>query len=320
MLVHGLGVAGQGLAPSWELFVVAAMAAGAGAGSLDGGANGLVLDVFREGRGRVMNLLHVMFSAGALAAPVTVGALVEAGVPWETLVVATGGLVCLLAVAYWLVPMPSGRRTPRTANGRRRRATDERGRQARAAPAGRAAAPARHRDRDVRRLGGRRLELARPLPGAGARSPPPPSRCPCTGVASPSAGSSRRPSRIGSITCGSRSPARSRWASWSASPCSRRSLPLSIVAFALAGVASGPVFPMIVAIGGERYPERSAAVGGSLTGMAILGSVVYPPAMGFMSVTIGLTAAMLGNVVLAFIATASLVAFGRATRPAGIAK
>ena len=27
------------------------------------------------------------------------------------------------------------------------------------------------------------------------------------------------------------------------------------------GVASGPVFPMTVAIGGERYPDRSASVG-----------------------------------------------------------
>jgi fucose permease len=91
------------------------------------------------------------------------------------------------------------------------------------------------------------------------------------------------------------------------------SLPLSIAAFALAGVASGPVFPMIVALGGERYPERSAAVGGSLTGMAVVGSTIYPPAMGFLSVTVGLTAAMLGNVLLAIASAVALVAFGRTT-------
>jgi len=39
------------------------------------------------------------------------------------------------------------------------------------------------------------------------------------------------------------------------------SLPLSIAGFALAGVASGPVFPMIVAIGGDRYPDRSRPSG-----------------------------------------------------------
>ena len=92
------------------------------------------------------------------------------------------------------------------------------------------------------------------------------------------------------------------------------SLPLSIAAFAAAGVASGPVFPMIVAIGGERYPERSAAVGGSLAGMAVIGSTIYPPAMGFLSVTVGLTVAMLGNALLALACVLALVAFGRVTR------
>ena len=89
VLIHGLGIAGLGLAPSWGTFVAAAMVAALGAGCLDGGSNGLVLDVYREGRGRAMNLLHVSFSAGALAAPLIVGRLVEGGVPWQS--VAIGG-------------------------------------------------------------------------------------------------------------------------------------------------------------------------------------------------------------------------------------
>ena len=92
------------------------------------------------------------------------------------------------------------------------------------------------------------------------------------------------------------------------------SLPLSILAFAAAGVASGPVFPMIQALGGERHPERSAAVGGTLTGMAVVGSTLYPPAMGLLSVTAGLTIAMFGTVVLAFCCAAALVASGRRAR------
>jgi hypothetical protein len=71
---------------------------------------------------------------------------------------------------------------------------------------------------------------------------------------------------------------------------------------------------MIVALGGERHPERSAAVGASLTGFGIAGSVVYPPAMGLLSVTVGLTVAMLGNVILALGAAAALIAYGRSTR------
>jgi fucose permease len=94
------------------------------------------------------------------------------------------------------------------------------------------------------------------------------------------------------------------------------SLPVSIAVFALAGVASGPIFPMIVALGGERFPDRSAAVGGALTGMGIVGTTLYPPAMGFLSVSIGLSAAMLGNAVLALACAGALVAFGAERRSA----
>lgn len=304
VLAHGLGVVSQGLAPTWEVFVVAAMAAGLGAGSLDGGANGLVLDVFREGRGRVMNLLHLMFSAGALAAPITVGTLVESGVPWQSVVIGTGSIVCLLAVAYVLVPMPSGRQDAASVVGR------PASRPLLAGPLlllGIAIAAYVGSEIGVSNWLVRFLEpaplttatLALSLYWAGLAA----------GRLISSAISDRfdhlRFTIVSTIAMGI----------FVAIAVLAPSLELSIVAFALAGVASGPVFPMIVAIGGERYPERSAVVGGSLTGMAIFGSVIYPPAMGFMSVTIGLTAAMMGNVILALIAVAALVAFGRATRP-----
>ena len=106
------------------------------------------------------------------------------------------------------------------------------------------------------------------------------------------------------------------------------SLPLSIALFALVGVASGPIFPMIVAIGGERYADRSAAVGGVLTGFGVVGGTIYPPLMGVLSVTVGLTVAMVGSAVLGLACAGALIAFesthpgltrrpvlGRARRP-----
>jgi fucose permease len=309
MLVHGLGIAGLGLAPTWTAFMVAAMAAGAGAGCLDGGANGLVLDVYREGRGRAMNLLHLSFSVGALAAPLTVGVLVESGVPWQTVTIATGAVVSLLAVAYAIVPMPSGRRWAEGAD---------------------TPLPAASAGHGYRRL------LAGPLLLLGIAI--------ATYVASEVGVSSwlvrfLEPAPLTTATLA----LSLYWAGLAvgrlvSSAIADRfdhlrftiactlamgvlvtaavlvpMLPLSIAAFAAAGVASGPVFPMIVAIGGERYPERSAAVGGSLTGMAVIGSVVYPPTMGFLSVTVGLTVAMLGASLLAIASVLALVAFGRAT-------
>ena len=301
VLVHALGIAGLGLAPSWVMFVTTVLIAGAGAGCLDGGANGLVLDVYRDGRGRAMNLLHVSFSVGALSAPLVVGSLVAGGAAWQTVAISTGAAVCLLAIAYVVVPMPSGRRDTSA----------------------------------TRPVGGRRL-LAGPLLLLGIAI--------AAYVASEVGVSNWLVRFLETAPLTSATLALSLyWAGLTvgrlvASAIADRfdhlrftiacalgvavmlavailipDLPLSMAAFAVAGVASGPTFPMIVALGGERHPERSAAVGGALTGMAVVGSIVYPPAMGFLSVTAGLTFAMLGTVVLALACALALVAYRRAT-------
>jgi fucose permease len=307
-LAHGLGLAGLGLAPEWAVFVGAAMVAGAGAGCLDGGANGVVLDVYREGRGRAMNLLHLTFSVGALAAPLVFGALVAGGVPWQPLVVATGVAVWVLVPGYLLVPMPSGRKS-RVARG----TGHVPGPRLLSGPLlllGVAIAMYVAAEIGVSNWIVRFLEpapiqtatLALSLYWAGL----------AVGRLLSSAVADRFDHLRFTIAC------TTAMAALLVVAILIPSLPGSIVAFGIAGVASGPVFPMIVAIGGERYPERSAGVGGALTGMAVAGSTLYPPAMGFLSVTVGLTVAMLGTAVLGGAAALALVAFGRTAhrRPA----
>jgi fucose permease len=71
---------------------------------------------------------------------------------------------------------------------------------------------------------------------------------------------------------------------------------------------------MILAIGGERYPDRSAAVSGVLTGFGVVGGTIYPPLMGVLSVTVGLTVAMFGNVVLGLVCAGSLIVFALRVR------
>jgi MFS transporter, FHS family, glucose/mannose:H+ symporter len=309
VLVTGLGTASLGLAPTWEMFMLAALTLGAGAGCLDGGSNGLVLDVYRERRGRAMNLLHVSFSVGALAAPLIVGRLVDGGVPWQTVTIGTGVVVALLAAAYLVVPMPSGRRTA-TAAGTGPAAVPE-GRDGRTLLAGPllllgiaiatyVASELGVSNWIVRFLATAPLTtatLALSLYWAGLT----------VGRLVSSAIADRFDHLRFTIACTLAT------AALIAVAVLVPALPLSIAAFAAAGVASGPVFPMIVAIGGDRYPERSAAVGGSLAGMAVIGSTIYPPAMGFMSVSVGMTAAMLGNTLLGLASVLALVAFGRLT-------
>jgi hypothetical protein len=48
-----------------------------------------------------------------------------------------------------------------------------------------------------------------------------------------------------------------------------------------------------------------------LAGAAVVGSIVYPPVMGFLSVTVGLKVAMLGTVVLGLACASALVLVGR---------
>ena len=311
VLIHGVGVASLGLAPSWTVFVFAALIAGLGAGCLDGGSNGLVLDVYREGRGRAMNLLHVSFSIGALAAPVTMGALVAGGVPWQVVAMGTGAIVSLLAIGYALVPMPSGRREADAVGvtGMATNAVEPRGPHLLAGPLlllGVAIATYVASEVGISNWLVRFLEpaplmtatLALSLYWAGLT----------VGRLLASAFADRFDHLRFTIVCAFGT------AGLAAVAILAPSLSVSIAAFGLAGIASGPVFPMIVALGGERHPERSAAVGGSLTGMAIVGSIVYPPLMGVLSVTVGLTVAMLGTVVMAIVSGLALVTYGRAIR------
>ena len=75
---------------------------------------------------------------------------------------------------------------------------------------------------------------------------------------------------------------------------------MSPLLFGAVGLAFGPIFPLIVAAAGARMPGESATVTGTLVFAAVVGAVIYPPAIGFLSEVIGLQAAMIGTAVLAF--------------------
>ncbi len=281
----GIGLAGIAIVPSWAMFLAAAVPAGLGAGSIDGGVNGLFLDLFRSTRGRALNFVHLFFSLGAFASPLVVGLLVDAGVPWQAVVLGTALVALPVAPLFVLTEVPSGRH-----------------------------------DRDA----GDAVPLGLPLPlillgvGIGAY------------VASEVGVSNWLVRFLDAAPLGVATGALSLlWAglalgrivsaAFSDRFDHRRlatvaslaaalglfgavvvpSLPMSVALFGLAGFAFGPVYPLIMAVAGDQFPGRTAAVSGFLAGMAVTGSIVYPPIMGFMSDTVGLPVAMLGAAVLA---------------------
>ncbi len=92
------------------------------------------------------------------------------------------------------------------------------------------------------------------------------------------------------------------------------SVPLSIVCFAIAGFAAGPVYPMIMAIGGSLYPGRASTVSSVLASAAIVGSILYPPLMGVVSEAAGMWFSMLGAALFAFAAAGCIWAAARLGR------
>lgn len=301
------GLMGLAAVPSWVLFLLAAAPAGIGVGALDGGVNGLFLDVFRTRRGRALNLLHLCFSLGALAAPLAIGPLVDAGIAWQAVLVATGIVVFGLGATLLVVAMPGGRR-----------AVDSSPRPPGQEPAG---------------SGGMRVPvslgllcvaiacyiasevgvtdwLVRFLEQAPLTIATSALALYWAGMAVGRLGSARMADRFDHV----------RYAAAAAALMSTAlvgailipGVPASIALFGLAGLAAGPVAPMIMAVGGDRYPDRSATVGGYLTTAAVIGTIGLPTLMGFLSVTVGLTVAMLGTVAFGLASTSALVLVGRA--------
>jgi fucose permease len=307
-VVHGAGIISLGLAPNWTLFVALTLLAGLGAGALDGGSNGLFLELFRSGRGRAMNLLHLFFSIGALSAPLVVGSLVGGGVRWQVVLIGSGAAVFLLALGFGLASMPSGRhRTATTAGAGDGTAT--------AAPSirGRVALP-------LVLLGLAMCTYAASEVGVSNwlvrfLEPAPLSTATLAlslywgGLAVGRFVSSQIADRFDhvrfSVACAFGLSVALLGA------IVIPSLPISIALFGVCGIASGPVFPMIMAIAGERHADRSAAVSGLLTGFSVVGGTGYPPLMGVLSVTVGLTVAMLGTVVLGLVCAVALLAVDR---------
>jgi MFS transporter, FHS family, glucose/mannose:H+ symporter len=302
-VMMGLGFGAIALVPEWAMVIVAALPAGLGSGAIDGGVNGLFLDLFPTTRGRSLNGLHLFFGIGALLSPLVAGRLVDAGVAWQVLIVATAIGAVLLGVFLANATMPEGRRDSGVAG----RLPAE-GRFALQWPllalgiaiAAYVASEIGVSDWLVRFLASAPLSVA-------------------TGSLSLYWGGLAL-GRLVSMRFGDRFD-HARFATSAVALASVAligavlvpSLAGSVALFGVVGFASGPVFPMIVAVGGERFPDRSAAVGGFLTGAAVIGSTIYPPVMGFLSVEVGLVWAMLGTAVLSLACAAALVLAPRPT-------
>jgi fucose permease len=299
-----IGLAALAIVPTWTLFLVAAVPIGLGFGAIDGGMNGLVLDLYPEGRGRALNLLHLSFSLGALASPLFVGRVVDAGLTWQAVILGSAFAAVPLAILFAVVRLPSGRHehSPGTSAVRTGLALPLI--LLAVAIACYVGAEIGVSNWLVRYLEAASLTLATSALALFWA---------CLALG-----------RLVSARLGDTFD-HAGFAAACAIAASASlvaavlvpSLPASIVLFGVVGFAFGPVYPLIVAVAGDRYPARSAAVTGFLSGTAVIGAIVYPPVMGFVSVGAGLGAAMLGAAGLVLACGVVLVVVARRPEAAG---
>ncbi len=310
-LAGGLLLLAQGAVTDWWVFLLLGIPRSFGSGAVDSGGTALMLDLYPEGRGRALNTAHFFFAVGATAAPFVVGALDGAGVAWQALMTASGVALVLVGLAAAITPMPDGRHHRMAA-----------------APAV-SAAPAVAAQRPERRLAFRLPILALALAiGCYIGTE--------TGVSSwlvrffadaplvvatgalglfwgglmlgrlASAAFSDRFNHL-TLAIGAAVLAGCSLAVAVLMPV----LPVSVALFGVVGFACGPVYPLIMALAGERYPDRAAAVSGVLTSASVIGSVVVPPLMGFLSAAVGMEALMLATAAMSAACAGALVLNGR---------
>lgn len=305
LVLQALGLGAQAFVPDWFVFLLAGIPRGLGSGAVDGGAQGLFLDAFPDAPSRAMNVLHLFFSTGSLAAPLVLATLVDAGVSWQALMAASGLVALVVAVPYAVATMPSGRHD-RSPGGEATRATAVARVGLPLVLAGVAISAYVASEVGVSSWLVRFLAAAPLTVATGALS------LFWAGLTVGRILAARVGDRLDPmrLAIGSSLAAAVALAAAVVAP----SVPLAIALFAVVGFAFGPIFPAIMLIGDRLYPGRAAAVTGLLAGVAVIGSVAYPPLMGAISVSAGLGVGMLGAAGLSVACGVALVIAARARR------
>lgn len=300
-LTPALFLCAASLAPTWVVFIAVNAPVSWGSGVIDAGVNALFLDLYRDARGSALNFLHLFFSVGALVGPSVIGLLVATGAGWRTLYLITAAGFVLLLVSLLPAGMPSGLRGA-------------------ASPLAAAQGGATAMERSLLPFIGLALSIGLYTAAEIGVS----SWVVKLLVASPLIAATGALSLFwGGLTLGR---LLSKWVAERldyyvftvgcfllaslalAGAVLTAPLPLRLGLFALSGLFYGPIYPMIMALGGNFYPHRLAALSGSLTTAGSIGVIIYPPLMGVMAARIGLRNGMLGAALLGLPAVLTILA------------
>jgi FHS family glucose/mannose:H+ symporter-like MFS transporter len=108
-LCFAISFAGKAITSSSTLLFILFFIAGVGWGIMNSLVNALVSDTV-EGKGSIMNLLHMFFAVGALIAPLIVGFLIKLDLSWSYAEIILSMLSFILFFVFLFMPLQSGQR------------------------------------------------------------------------------------------------------------------------------------------------------------------------------------------------------------------
>lgn len=297
LLLQAIGFAIQATTSSWILFLVAGAARGLSSGAIEAGVNALFIDLYPASRGRALSLVHLSFSVGAFVSPLSVGVLTDAGVPWQAFfgAAAVPWIVVAGAFAVSSVPTTPLPETPRGSEVR----PDLTLALLALAIGCYVAAELGVASWLVRFLSDLPLVIATQALSLF-----------WVGLTLGRLASAILANRYDPLPFATIAMVLGSLALVGAvlAPV----FPVALILYGVAGFGFGPVYPLVFAIAGRLFPGRSSSVSGFLTGSSVMGAIVYPPLMGLVSVSYGLTPAMLGTAGLGFGCAIALLLLRRA--------
>ncbi len=103
----GIGLLGAGLAPGFELFLLAGAVFGFGLGMLDGPTNALAVDIAGASSARILNMIHSAFGLGAVAGPLLSALVYSQTGDWRPMYIGLAIACLAAAVPFAFVTMPA---------------------------------------------------------------------------------------------------------------------------------------------------------------------------------------------------------------------
>ena len=101
-----LGILGYTASTSYLILFASMLVLGLGLGSIEVGANAIIVDLYQEQKGRYLNLMSVFYGMGSMLAPLFAGTLLAAGLSWRRAYQGDLILAAALLLAFLLLRMP----------------------------------------------------------------------------------------------------------------------------------------------------------------------------------------------------------------------